>query len=92
MSGYSAKAHYDKYGTTMLHGHTHRDGKFTHRTLDGHKAVWENYCTCSLNPEYVEHPDWTQGFAVVTMFGKRPYVEQVPIIDGMFLYGGKVYR
>ncbi len=90
-AGYTARAMFDKYGVTMIHGHTHRDGKFTHRTLEGHKAVWENYCLCSLEPEYVDFPDWTQGFSKVTMVGKRPYVEQIPVINGQYFYGGKMY-
>jgi len=90
-SGYSARAHYDKFGSTMMHGHTHRDGKFTIRTLTGHKAVWENYCLCSLNPEYDDFPNWTQGFSLVTFVGKRPYVEQIPILGGKYIYGGKMF-
>lgn len=89
-AGYSAKGHYDRYGTTMMHGHTHRDAKYTIRTLDGNKAVWENYCTCSLYPEYDSFPNWTQGFSVVTFDGDTPFVEQIPIINGRYVYGGKV--
>lgn len=91
-AGYSAKAMYDRHGVTMIHGHSHRDGKYTHRTHEGHFAVWENYCLCTLDPEYIELPDWTQGFSLVTMIGKRPYVEQIPIINGSYIYGGKLYK
>jgi UDP-2,3-diacylglucosamine pyrophosphatase LpxH len=91
-AGYSAKAHFDKYGTTMMHGHTHRDGKFTRRTMDGNKAVWENYCTCSLYPEYDPHPDWTHGFSVVNLVGRTPLVEEIPILGYKYFYGGKLYR
>ncbi len=90
-AGYSAKAHYDKYGVTMMHGHTHRDAKYTIRTMDGHKAVWENYCMCSLDPEYDDFPNWTQGFSLVTFVGKRPYVEQIAVIAKSYVYGGKMY-
>lgn len=90
-AGYTARAHFDKYGTTMMLGHSHRDGKFTRRTLDGNKAVWENYCTCSLEPEYDSFPDWTHGFAVINFVEDTPFVEQVPIIGGRYFYGGKCY-
>ncbi len=89
-AGYSAKLHFEKYGVTMIHGHSHRDGKFTRRTLEGHKAVWENYCLCKLdNVEYDPFPNWTQGWSKITMVGDRPYVEQIPIIAGEYIYGGK---
>ena len=91
-AGYSAKLHFEKYGVTMMHGHSHRDGKFTRRTLEGHKAVWENYCLCKLDDvEYDPFPNWTQGFSKVTMVGDRPYVEQIPIINSQYLYGGNLY-
>jgi len=91
-SGYSAKAMYDKYGASIIHGHTHRDGKYTKRTLDGNKCVWENYCLCRLDPEYDPFPNWTQGFSKVTMIGRRPFVEQIPIIGGKYIYEGKLYK
>jgi len=91
-SGYSAKGMYDKHGVSLMCGHTHRDGKYTIRTEDGHFAAWENYCMCSLDPEYVDFANWTQGFSVVTLKGKRPYVEQIPILGNSFIYGGTVYE
>lgn len=90
-SGYSAKAMQDKYGVTLMHGHTHRDGKYTIRTEAGHFAAWENYCLCQLDAEYVDFANWTQGFSLITFAGKRPYVEQIAIIGGKYIYGGKLY-
>ena len=92
-SGMSAKKHFEKYGVTLIHGHSHRDGKFTRRTKDGHKACWENYCLCQIdNVEYCHYPNWVQGFSKVTMAGNRPYVEQIPIINGTHLYNGRIYK
>jgi len=90
-SGYSAKAMYDKYGVTLMCGHTHRDGKYTKRTEQGHYASWENYCMCQYDAEYCDFTDWTQGWSVVTFADKRPYVEQIAVIKDMYIYGGKLY-
>lgn len=90
-AGYSARAMYEAYGVSLICGHTHRDGKYTIRTERGHFAAWENYCLCKLNPRYMKMANWTQGFSVVTVIGKRPYVEQIPIINGKYIYGGKMY-
>ena len=90
-AGYSARAMYEKHGCSIMHGHSHRDGKYTIRTRSGQFAIWENYCLCDLNPEYTDFPNWSQGFACVTHIGKRPYVEQIPIINGTHIFGGKIY-
>lgn len=91
-ASYTAKAMFDKHGVTLMMGHTHRDGKYTVRNRRGHFAVWENYCSCSLHPEYIDHPNWTQGFSCITFANKRPYVEQIPIIGNKYIYGGKVIQ
>lgn len=91
-ASYTAKAMFEKHGVTLMAGHTHRDGKYTVRNRRGHFAVWENYCSCSLWPEYADFPNWSQGFACVTFADNRPYVEQVAVIGKKYIYGGKVYK
>ena len=90
-AGYTAKAEFDNNGCSGMSGHTHRDGKYTVRNRTGHFVWFENYCLCDLNPEYIEGiANWTQGFSVVTTVGKRPYVEQIPIIGHKYIYNGKI--
>lgn len=91
-AGYTAKAMYDKHGVTLIHAHSHRDGKYTVRHRNGNFAVWENYCLCRLDPEYDTFPNWSQGFSVITMAGNRPYVEQIAIINRKFVYGGEIHE
>jgi hypothetical protein len=91
-AAYTAKAHYEKYGCCVIHGHTHRMGSFYHRTFIDTYGAWENGCLCTLNPEYAVCPDWQQGFSVVWFTGDRFHVQQVPIIDGQFVYHGKLRR
>ena len=89
-SGWSGRAHYDKYGSSVLVGHTHRLGIYYRTNAKGIHAAYENGCLCKLNPEYVQYPDWQQGFSVVHV-GERGFfnVQQIPIISRRrFFYGG----
>lgn len=91
-SGATAKAHYEKNGGSGICNHTHRLGSFFHRSRFGTFGWWENGCLCQLNPDWVINPNWQQGFSVISFEDTgRFFVEQVPIIDGRFIYGGKLY-
>lgn len=89
-SGWSAKAHFDKRGGSVLIGHTHRLGTYYRTNARGIHAAYENGCLCSLRPEYVQDPDWQQGFSVVTVGEKGFFhVQQVPIINRRYLLYGR---
>lgn len=89
-SGYSARGHYEKFGRSVLHGHTHRMGSFFHRTPYGPSGAWENGCLCRLDPEYTINPDWQQGFSVVWVWPDGQFhVDQVHIHDGTYCWQGE---
>ena len=89
-SGWSAKAHFDRMGASVLIGHTHRLGIFYKTNMKGVHAAYENGCLCRLDPEYVQFPDWQQGFSVVHVGdGGWYHVQQLPILQRKFLYYGK---
>lgn len=90
-SGYTAKGMSDKYGGSGIHGHSHRLGSYYRRDRFGVSGWWEGGCLCNLEPDYITHPNWQQGFSVVTFRRGRFWVEQVPIIHNRFIYGGRVY-
>ena len=80
-SAYTAKAHFDKYGTSVLHGHTHRLGSYFHTNLGGAHGAWENGCLCTLDGlGYTKHPDWQQGFAVVHVGEGGVFNVQQPVV------------
>ncbi len=89
-SGQTGRAHMEKYGTSILVGHTHRLGVYYRRDVRGIHAAYENGCLCQLNPEYDQFPNWMQGFSVVHVDdGGFFNVQQIPIIDRKcFFYGG----
>ena len=92
-SGWTAKAHFDKYGKSVLVGHSHRQGAYYRTNLYGVHVAYENGCLCRLDPEYVQLPDWQQGFSVVHVHGNGYFsAQQIPILDGLFYYGSECYR
>lgn len=92
-SGYSAKAERERYSKSGMSGHTHRMGAHFHRDWNGQHGWWELGCLCDLNPEYVEDPDWQQGFAVITWNEDRTHftVEPVHIHEGQAAFRGNIY-
>ncbi len=90
-SGWTAKGMSDKHGGSGIHGHSHRLGSYYKTNRSGMYGWWENGCLCDMCPDYMVHPNWQQGFSVVTFTHGRFWVEQMPIINRKFLYGGKVW-
>lgn len=93
-SGASAKGEWERYGTTGISGHVHRLGTFYHRDHNGAHVWVEAGCTCSLDPEYVQDPNWQQGCVVLTWDddGDRFNVEPVYIQDGRAVWRGRTVR
>jgi len=91
-SGWTAKGMSDKHGGSGIHGHTHRLGSYYKTNRSGMYGWYENGCLCNLEPDYMVHPNWQQGFSVITFTrGGRFWVEQMQIIHRKFIYGGKVW-
>lgn len=93
LSGYTARAEMDKYNKSGASGHTHRLGAFFHRDSNGNHIWAETGCTCLLNPEYAQDPDWQQGCVVMTF---EPHTgafqtELVYIHEGSAVFRGKWY-
>lgn len=85
-AGLSAIKEIEKHYMSGASGHTHRLAKFITRKA-GRKFVWlETGCLCDLNPEYVQDPDWMQGFAAVEFNnGKVKRAEVIEIENGEIL-------
>jgi predicted phosphodiesterase len=94
-SGYSAKAEFEKNGTSGVSGHTHRLSVYRH-TNESAPYIWiESGCLCKLNAEYLngETPNWQQGFSVgyFKQNSSRFLLETIPIIKGKAMYGGQEF-
>ncbi len=89
---YSARAHGDKWQSSVLHGHTHRIGSSIKRRPgipgvrpDEFLRTFETGCVCRLDPDYCPGGDWAQGFAIIHVNESAPAeygVELVQIIGG----------
>jgi len=92
-SGYTARGHYERLGKSVIIGHSHRQGSYLVNQLWNPKGAWEGGCLCRLDPEYVQFPDWQQGFVLVTVEEDTFHVEQIQILPGYRLsYGGEVFN
>jgi len=89
---YTAKRHYERSGGFGMCNHTDRGGSFYMRDRVGMWGWWENFCTCTLDPDWIKNPNWQQGFTLVHFVGRRFWVEQIPIVGHSLMYGGKVYK
>ena len=91
-SAYTAKRMFEKHGHCGMHGHSHRGGSYYKTDDFGTWGWWENYCLCSLNPDWIKHPNWQHGISLVHFRNKRFWVEQIPIVGNSLMYGGKLYE
>lgn len=90
-SSWSAKGEWEKHAKGGISGHTHRLGAFYHRDLAGSHVWHETGCSCSLQPDYVQHPDWQHGCAVIAYTDERYHVEPVYIENGRAIWRGKEF-
>jgi predicted phosphodiesterase len=92
-SAASGRAHYERFGSSIMIGHTHRLGIYYRTNVRGVHAAYENGCLCKLTPEYAQHPDWQQGLSVVHVDKGGFYnVQQIPVLGrSRFYYGGVAY-
>jgi len=87
----SVRAHFEKYGCSILIGHCHRLSVSYKRTKFGTHALVENGTLCDFDVEYTKFPDWQQGFTILEFDGNEFAVTQHPIIDHKLIANGKVY-
>lgn len=91
-SGASAKAHHNKTGGSVLHGHVHRLGTYYKTNRWGVHVAIENGHLASLDVDYVDRPDWQQGFTEVDYFEDGRFsFRQHKIDNGCLIVDGQVY-
>jgi predicted phosphodiesterase len=90
-SAYTARALLERFGCSVLHGHTHRMGAHYRSVWGRTMGAWENGCLCRLDAtpsnSYTKGmPNWQQGFSIIHVInGVQPQlidVEQVRIHKG----------
>ena len=91
--GATAMGELRKYGKSGSSGHTHRLATVMHRDSNGSHTWVETGCTCLLDPEYCQDPDWQNG-CVFLSFDKETgavAVELVFVYNGLGVFRGKTY-
>ena len=62
-------------------------------SLHGIHAAYENFCLCSLKPEYAQHPNWQHGFSVVHVAPSGAFsVQPIPILGRRTFFFGSQQR
>lgn len=95
--GSSAKAMLERYGSSVLCGHSHRMGSIFRTDFRGVHGAWEQGCILDKSmQEYDPQPDWQNGFAVVHHWPNfKGYfkVDLIPLIDnGWFMFNERIYQ
>lgn len=83
--GMSARGEFEKVWASTLTNHTHRLGSTPQRfpaigNRDEQTFMnYENGCACTLNPDYIDLPNWQNGFSLVHYENNIIGVDQVVI-------------
>lgn len=81
-SAYTARGELEKHDSSGISSHTHRGGAYYYRTPERYLAWFESFCLCDLNPEYIDEPNWQQGFLYGYVEKDSFAVTPIPIVDG----------
>ena len=79
-------------GVSVIQGHAHRVGMTAKTFLDRTLFGYENPCLCSLDPDYVNYPNWQHGFTLIFADKKTTWVYPIVIKDYSFIWDGKKWR
>jgi len=81
-SGYTAKLLLDDKSISLIQNHSHRGGSSFRRLYDRDIVGYENFCLCDRSPNYVDSPNWQQGFSLVYKDRESDffYLEQHPVL------------
>jgi predicted phosphodiesterase len=79
-SAMTAKAEVERefHATSLITGHTHRGGSYYVTTRAGLIQAHEAFCLCSLNPPYMQNPNWQQGLVLAEVTPNYLTVEAIP--------------
>lgn len=91
------KKHLDSCKVNILFGHTHTIGMMLSSSI-AREIAFSAYnigCLCNLAPDYMrgQPHGWSHGFGIVHVYPNGYFeVVLIRIIDGKFIYNGKIYN
>jgi hypothetical protein len=88
---HAASQHVKRFGSNVVHGHTHRADSYIIRTVKaGTIGGWCPGCLCKLQPlwQHTNPTDWSHGYGLQLVQSNGEFLHiNVPIIDGKSLLG-----
>lgn len=85
----------DTYGENIVQAHVHSMGLHNRTLAHGREVMaMEGGCLCTLYPHYCRQRKWKHGMVILhhnKSLGAC-FPEQVPIMNGRFFYGGKLWE
>lgn len=94
-SGTTARRNLQKYGLSVICGHTHRLASVFKSDLRGEVGGWENGCLCRMDliKEWGrEIANWQQGFSLIDFRDDFFRVQSIPIINNKFMFGRETWK
>ena len=93
---HAVRKHIQEFKSNVMFFHTHRIGSRTEKAVGKEIAIvgYNVGCTCNKNPDYLRNKPnaWSHGFAIVYyMPNGYFFVQNIRIIQGKFIYNGKLY-
>jgi predicted phosphodiesterase len=92
-SGQTATRLLRKHADTIIDHHSHRLAQVYRRFPNGREITGvEGGCLCTLNPDWVDSPDWQHGFVIMQELERgRFFITPIPIVGGEILYDGRLF-
>lgn len=87
----SAKATTEKFGTSIIMGHSHRLGSFYKTLYDGEILEAYEIGCLSTDLDYIHNANWQRGIGLMERNGDTGTMTLIHIENGKFMYNGKEY-
>lgn len=90
---HNAKKHLDTFNRNCAYVHTHRMQMYREGDLAAHNiGACADFAHSAFNyASRAMKQSWANGFALATVVNGRTHVTQIEVINGEFVYNGKVY-
>ncbi len=94
---HAVKKHIDEFKTNVLFFHTHRIGSRSSSSPAKEISIvgYNVGCLCDKNPDFLRNKPnkWSHGFAIVYYLPTGYFfVQNIRIVQGKFIYNGKLYN
>jgi hypothetical protein len=99
-SAYSARAHFERFHTSGISGHSHKLGTYYFQAYGGAWVWLESGCLSTLTPDFMISPNWQNGFVAGYIFHDNANPQDTPRFDMQpvlihkrkLTFQGQVYR